>query len=64
MGTLHDARLALRNLLRTPGYTFAAVVTLALTIGANSAIFSAVYAVLLKPLPIRQPENLVICWQR
>lgn len=58
----HDTRLALRNLLKTPGYTFAAVLTLAVAIGANSAIFSAVYAVLLKSLPIRQPENLVICW--
>ena len=61
---LRDVRLALRYLLKAPGYTSAVVVTLALAIGANTAIFSAVYAVLLKPLPVRQPENLVICWER
>jgi putative ABC transport system permease protein len=61
---LRDVRLALRYLLKAPGYTLAVVVTLALAIGANSAIFSTVYAVLLKPLPVRQPGNLVICWER
>lgn len=55
-------RLAFRNLLRAPGYSLAAVVTLALAIGASTAIFSAVYAVLLKPMPIRSPEQLVVAW--
>src|SRR5439155_18036633 len=61
-GLGQDLRLAVRSLLRAPVYTCAVVVTLALAIGANSAMFSAVYAVLLKPLPIRQPDQLVICW--
>src|SRR5258708_7323909 len=62
MGTLHGARLAFRNLVKTPGYTLAAVITLTLVMAANSAMFSAVYAVLLRPLPIRHTENLVVCW--
>jgi predicted permease len=59
---LDDARLAVRSLLKSPGYACAVVVTLALTIGANSAIFSVVYAVLLRPLPIHEPEHLVVAW--
>ena len=55
-------RLALRQLRKAPGYTLAAVTTLALAIGASTAIFSAVYAVLLKPMPIREPDRLVVGW--
>jgi predicted permease len=55
-------RQALRQLLKAPGYTLAAVTTLALAIGASTAIFSAVYAVLLKPMPIRDPHQLVVGW--
>lgn len=55
-------RQALRRLLKAPGYTLASVTTLALAIGASTAIFSAVYAVLLKPMPIREPQQLVIGW--
>jgi putative ABC transport system permease protein len=55
-------RQALRQLLKAPGYTLAAVTTLALAIGASTAIFSAVYAVLLKPMPIRDADQVVIAW--
>jgi predicted permease len=54
-----DFRLALRALPRRPSFTFAAVLTLALGIGATTAIFSVVYSVLIKPLPYPNPEELV-----
>ena len=57
-------RRVLRDLQQQRGYSTAVIVTLALTIGTTTAIFSAVYAILLKPLPITRPDALVICWER
>jgi putative ABC transport system permease protein len=56
---IHDARYAIRKLLRTPGFTITAIVTLALGIGATTAMWAIVDGVLLKPLPYRNPDALV-----
>ncbi|MGA3186620.1 MAG: ABC transporter permease [Bryobacteraceae bacterium] len=59
---LQDARYALRTLFRARTFALVSIATLALGIGANSAIFSLVYAVLLKPLPYREPARLLVAW--
>ncbi len=55
----HDARLAVRSYLRAPAFTFAILATLALGIGASTAIFSMVNGILLRPLPLDDPDHLV-----
>jgi putative ABC transport system permease protein len=59
---IRDVRFAVRGLLRSPGFAAVAVITLALGIGANTAIFSLVHTILLKPLPYRAPSRLVAAW--
>src|SRR6185369_7257009 len=59
---IKDIRFGIRGLRRQPGFTAVVVLTLALGIGANTAIFSVVYSVLIKPLPFPRPDRMVLLW--
>src|SRR5690242_11325431 len=59
----HDLAFAARSLRKSPGFTAVAVLTLALGVGANSAIFTLIDAVLLRPLPFPHPGRLALVWE-
>jgi putative ABC transport system permease protein len=61
---VYDLHHALRTFLRQPGLSAAILLTLALGVGANTAVFSVLHAVLLRPLPFPQPDRLVMVWEK
>src|SRR5260370_39268531 len=60
----NDIRYGVRNLIKRPGFMLIAVITLALGIGANTAIFSTIHALLLKPLPFPELDRVVAIWDK
>ena len=64
MAWLHDLRHAARGFARTPAFTIAALLSIAIGVGANTAIYSVVSALLFHPLPYKDADRLVILWNR
>jgi len=61
---VQDLRFAVRGFVRTPGMTVLAILTLAIGIGANAAIFSVIYSVMIEPLPYPHADRVVVCGGR
>src|SRR5215472_4396534 len=61
--TAADFRYALRTLRASPGFTFVAILLIALGVGANTTIFSVIEAIVLRPLPYRDPSRLCMLWK-
>jgi predicted permease len=61
---MHDIKFAFRQLLKNPGFSFVAIATLALGIGANTTIFSTINALFLQPMPVKEPDRLVMVMQK
>ena len=61
---LHDLRYGLRSLARSPSFAAVAILTLALGVGANTAIFSVLHAVVLRDLPYHEPDRIAVLWTK
>src|SRR5207237_10357077 len=61
---LSEIKVALRGLAKSPAFTMIAIATLALAIGANSAVFSLINALLVRPLPYQEPSRIALIWEQ